>query len=85
MATSATSKVFPTPALQAALATCVDEGTFADTGYYLYSQRVRNLKIGKPRVVYANSEVMKAAAPHFHNRQSNIIFFAMLVVYELFS
>lgn len=32
------------------LATSVAEATFADTAYYLYSQRGRNWKIGKPRI-----------------------------------
>ncbi len=67
MATSATSKASPTSALQAALATSIAEGTFADTAYYLYSERGRNWKIGKPRPVYANSAVMKAAVPGFYN------------------
>jgi hypothetical protein len=71
MATTATSKVFPHPALQAALATAVANGTFSDTAYYLYSQRLRNWKIGKPRAVYANSGIMKSAASHFLKRGSS--------------
>ncbi|KAI0761408.1 hypothetical protein BC629DRAFT_995759 [Irpex lacteus] len=67
MTTSAKSQLFPTAALQVALATSVAEATFADTAYYLYSQRGRNWKIGKPRVVYASSRVMRAAGPQFCN------------------
>ncbi|KAI0086240.1 hypothetical protein BDY19DRAFT_1059097 [Irpex rosettiformis] len=67
MSTSATSNAFPTPALQDALATSVANGTFADTAYYLYSQRSRSWKIRKPRVVYANSGVMKDTTSYFLN------------------
>ena len=65
MATSAISNNFPTASLKVALATAAAEGTFSDTAYYLYSRRLRNWKIGEPRVVYANSGVMKDAAEHF--------------------
>ena len=69
MATSATSKTFPLPALQTALSASIANGTFADTAYYLYAGKIQRDKIGKPRAVFANSEVMKAAAPYFNIRK----------------
>jgi hypothetical protein len=71
MATTATSTVFPHPALRVALATAVANGTFSDTAYYLYSQRLRNWKIGKFRAVYANSGIMESAASYFLNGESS--------------
>ena len=69
MATLASSKTFPGPALQAALALSITDGTFANTAYYLYSQRLRNRKVAKPRAVHANREVMYHAAPYFRTRK----------------
>ncbi|KAI0684087.1 hypothetical protein BC835DRAFT_668948 [Cytidiella melzeri] len=65
MATLATSKSFPPPSLQLALAASVATGAFSDTAYYLYSRRLQYHEVGHPRVVYANSELMKGAGSHF--------------------
>lgn len=73
MAPPARSDKFPPPALQEALAASVAGGTLSDTAYYLYSQRLRNWKIGKPRIVYANSLVLKDAASHFVARKRHSV------------
>ncbi|KAI0339998.1 hypothetical protein BDW22DRAFT_430761 [Trametopsis cervina] len=53
------------PAVEDELLSSATNGTFTDTVYYLYSQRLKNGKISKPRPVYANSRVMRATASYF--------------------
>ncbi|KAJ3486730.1 hypothetical protein NLI96_g4038 [Meripilus lineatus] len=63
------SNSLPT-ALDGALATSITTGGFVDTTYYLFSSRLSSGKIGKPRAVYANSAVMRAAGQHFQGQLS---------------
>ncbi|KAF7789947.1 hypothetical protein EIP86_000895 [Pleurotus ostreatoroseus] len=63
------SKTYPPVALQAALASSLTTGVFPDTAYHLYSRRLSENRIGVPRVVYANSTVLKAAGEHFVARK----------------
>ena len=65
MASYATSSEFPSDAVRAALGTSLDNGTFTDTIYYLFSSKLASGKVGKPRVIYANSAVLKASGEHF--------------------
>ncbi|EKM49894.1 uncharacterized protein PHACADRAFT_201600 [Phanerochaete carnosa HHB-10118-sp] len=51
--------------LEEALATSISIGSFTDTAYYLFSRRTADGGVGHPRVVYASSRVLKAAADHF--------------------
>lgn len=69
MASSAEIQPLALPAMQHALASSVSGGIFADTAYQLYSQRQKSRKIGKPRVVYGSSIVMKAVSSHFRTRE----------------
>lgn len=69
MATSYRSNEFPMPVLQQALAASIGRGVFADTAYHLYTKRLSSSRVGKPEVVYANSLVMRAAAPSLDTRK----------------
>lgn len=69
MASSAEVPLLALEALQQALASSVSGGTFADTAYHVYSQRQRNWKIGKARVVYGSSIVMKSVSTHLRSRE----------------
>ena len=59
--------------LQDALASSIADGAFADTAYYLYTTRLRNAEVGKPRVVHGNSRVMRAAVPYLAARVSSVL------------
>lgn len=70
MATLRQSIQFPTTELKRALASSIDGGTFVDTAYYLYTTRLKSSKVGKPRVVHANRQVMQAAAKSLKSSES---------------
>ena len=55
--------------LQVALAGSIDAGVFNDTAYYLFSRRLSDGSAAEPRVVYANSSVLKDAADYFEARK----------------
>ena len=61
--------VFPTTAVNDALAASLATGTFTDTAYYLCSRRLANGGIGCQRIIYANSAVLKAAGNYFVTRE----------------
>ncbi|CAL1713803.1 unnamed protein product [Somion occarium] len=61
----AASEIFPPFDLQDALAQSAVRGSFIDTAYHIFSHRLLSGKVGKPRVIYGNSLVMKAAGQHF--------------------
>lgn len=63
------TKKFPVDSLWSALAASISSGTFTDTAYHLYSRRLPCGKIGAPRVVHANSRVLKAAGEYFVARE----------------
>ncbi|KAJ3526498.1 hypothetical protein NM688_g8254 [Phlebia brevispora] len=48
-----------------AVAASLTTGTFPDTAYHLYSRRLSNGNIGKPRIIYVNSTVLKAEGGYF--------------------
>lgn len=64
----AASEIFPPFDLQDALAQSAVRGSFIDTAYHIFSHRLLSGKVGKPRVIYGNSLVMKAAGQHFRGR-----------------
>ncbi|EKM49896.1 uncharacterized protein PHACADRAFT_188902 [Phanerochaete carnosa HHB-10118-sp] len=53
------------PSLQEALAVSISCGSFVDTAYYLFSRRTADYRVGHPRVVYANSRVLKITGDYF--------------------
>lgn len=64
------SSEYPLLYVREALAVSIATGTFTDTAYYLFSRRTANGGVGHPRVVYASSRVMRAAAEHFEAQLS---------------
>lgn len=53
------------------IAASITTGAFLDTAYSLYSSRTSDGKIGHPRIVYANSTVLKDAGEYFIARKSS--------------
>ena len=64
----------PLSAVHIALAGSIVDRGFVDTAYYLFSRRHSSGKIDCPRIVYANSAIMKAASRYFHGRAYELNF-----------
>jgi hypothetical protein len=59
----------PTPALREALNGSITSGHFADTKIYLFSHRNSSGDVCKPKILYANSGVLRSV-PYFNDRGS---------------
>ncbi|KAL6300195.1 hypothetical protein BKA93DRAFT_829264 [Sparassis latifolia] len=46
---------------------------FTDVRFYLFSQRLQSGRVGTPREVYANSDVLKAASPYFESLLATVL------------
>ena len=59
----------PTTALREALNQGISSGNFVDTKIVLYSHRDSSGRVCRPKVIYANSHVLKTV-PYFDDRES---------------
>ena len=72
-------------ALQTALATSLNSGSFADTIYYAFSSRRHDGTVLSPRPIYANSAVLKAAGEYFAARTPLFRLCRLLTMLKLLS